>query len=215
MPARIELEDKRFGKWLVLKEAPSRPNSNLRRYNVVCDCGTRKDIAANELTRSKSASRNCGCEKANMVRSRSTTHGLRYHIGYSRYHAMMARCYDPNHKEYNNYGGRGITVFRPWRHPAKGLARYCSFIDMLPGYVYGMEIDRIDNNLGYKPNNIRWVTRQRNINNRRKTFMVSYRGRNIPITELCASKGITDYGVIAKIRERIKLGWSVQKALNV
>ena len=63
MRARIELEGKRFGKWLVLKEAPRRPNSNLRRYNVVCDCGTRKDIAANELTRNKSASRSCGCEQ--------------------------------------------------------------------------------------------------------------------------------------------------------
>lgn len=213
MPARIELAGKRFGKWRVLSEAPRKPGSRLRRYNVVCDCGTHKAIAANELTRNKQPSTNCGCLRADGVREVCTTHGLRQHVGYMRYHAMMARCYDKYNKEYDNYGGRGITVYRPWRHPTKGLARFCEYIDSLPGYAPRMEIDRIDNDKGYKPGNIRWATRKRNMRNLRKTVIVVWRGRRVALADICERRGVTgrDYYTV---RGRIRKGWPVKAAIE-
>ena len=29
---------------------------------------------------------------------------------YARYNMMRARCHNPNHKHYKNYGGRGIEL---------------------------------------------------------------------------------------------------------
>jgi len=34
---------------------------------------------------------------------------------YNSWSAMIARCYNPKHKKYQYYGGRGITVCIRWR----------------------------------------------------------------------------------------------------
>ena len=54
--------------------------------------------------------------------------------------SIKARCYNPKRKDYNNYGGRGITICKEW---------FCfdAFKNwaLENGYNPGLEIDRIDN----------------------------------------------------------------------
>jgi len=81
----------------------------------------------------------------------------------NRYYNILKRCYDKNNKDYVNYGGRGIEMCEEWRNSKQRFMRWC--VDN--GYDESLEIDRIDNDKGYAPDNCRFVTRKENRQNRR------------------------------------------------
>ena len=92
-----------------------------------------------------------------------TKHGFSYHPHYKRWLSLNDRCTDLKNIGYHYYGGRGITVCNKWSKKA-GPKVFCEWADKT--YVEGMQIDRIDNNKGYSPENCRWVTASKNIRNR-------------------------------------------------
>jgi hypothetical protein len=72
---------------------------------------------------------------------------------------ILARCNNPNHPAYPNYGGRGITcAFADF----EAFARHVGFRPY-PDATIG----RIDNDRGYEPGNIRWESWKQQANNRR------------------------------------------------
>jgi len=86
---------------------------------------------------------------------------------------MIQRCTNPNHRSYHNYGGRGITVCDRWRDPwlfAEDIEREIGpkpeAVDKSGRALY--ELDRIDNDRGYEPGNVRWSTRSEQARNKRK-----------------------------------------------
>ena len=82
-----------------------------------------------------------------------TTHGLWNHRLYHTWKSMKRRVFDIKSKSYKHYGGRGITICDRWLDVK-------NFIDdMYPSYKEGLELDRINNNGNYEPNNCRWTTR--------------------------------------------------------
>ena len=87
------------------------------------------------------------------------THGLSKHPLCSVWIAMRDRCNNPKHKEYHRYGGRGISVCTEWLDPGTFLKW------AMPKWKKGLQIDRIDNNKGYSPDNCRFVTSKVNNNN--------------------------------------------------
>jgi len=81
-----------------------------------------------------------------------------------RYYNMLKRCNNEDHKDYVNYGGRGIKVCDEWLKSKKVFVAWC----YENGFEEDLELDRRDNDKGYGPENCRFVTRVVNRNNRRR-----------------------------------------------
>lgn len=97
---------------------------------------------------------------------------------------MILRCYNKKHVGYKNYGGRGITVCEEWR----GQNGYKNFKlwAIKNGFEKKLQLDRIDNELGYFPNNCRWVDRKTNMSNTRRNIKIN----NKTLTEISEETGI-------------------------
>ena len=97
-----------------------------------------------------------------------TTHGYKKHPYYQRWINMNDRCANPNHAQFHDYGGRGITICPAWSKEA-GPVDFCDWIEANLGPCpEGMTLDRYPNNDGhYEPGNVRWATRQQQLDNRR------------------------------------------------
>ena len=100
-------------------------------------------------------------------------HGLTYHPHYQRWLDMNDRCYNKNHADYKNYGGRGIKVAPGWQKDA-GPEAFCAWVDEnLKECPEGSSLDRIDNSRGYEPGNLRWATSEQQQNNKRPSKKAS------------------------------------------
>lgn len=85
---------------------------------------------------------------------------------YNSWRAMIARCDDPENK---NYGGRGLQVCARWRLSFKAF-----LMDMGPRPP-GTTLDRINPELGYGPANCRWATARVQARNKRLIDMTGRR----------------------------------------
>ena len=107
----------------------------------------------------------CGCVHQELSAKSRTKHGEAGTRLYRTWASMKYRCLNSKDKGYLNYGGRGIMVCPEW------VNDYIKFKNwaLNNGYQEGLEIDRRDNNLGYSPENCRWVTKTEQNRNQRTT----------------------------------------------
>lgn len=83
----------------------------------------------------------------------------------SRYNGMIQRCYNPNQSHYKHYGGRGISVCEEWRNNRSAFIQWANE----NGFKRELQIDRIDNDGNYCPENCRWITKKEQEKNTRRS----------------------------------------------
>jgi hypothetical protein len=97
-------------------------------------------------------------------------HGMAGTPEYYAWKSMKERCLDPRHHAYRNYGGRGVTVCAEWQ---QDFALFLAEVGMRPPGRYSL--DRIDNERGYEPGNVRWADSRTQNRNRRPFVMAPRR----------------------------------------
>lgn len=80
---------------------------------------------------------------------------------YHAWEAMKARCLNPKHPSFPLYGARGISVCDRWMMFDQFL------LDMGATHKPGLWLERINNDLGYSPENCTWATPKDQSNNKR------------------------------------------------
>lgn len=214
--ARVIPIGERRGRLVIIGEVVMKAASSGRRnrafYPCICDCGKEVMVLRESLTIKHKKS--CGC-LASEIHS-AVAKSLAKHNGSStrlfyRWHNLRNRCENPKNPAYRHYGARGITVCEEWRN------NFATFRDwaVSNGYKDGddsWQIDRIDNNEGYSPENCRFVTRVVNCNNRRSNRHVTSCGEEKTIAEWAADSLCV---VTAKtLCARIESGWTPERAIT-
>ena len=159
----IDLTGKRFNRLTVLERTAN--NSHGRAMWVCrCDCGNIVTVWGGNLRNGHTQS--CGCLQREHASKASRLHGMTKTRIYSVWKQMRQRCLNPNHKRFNDWGGRGITVCREWQD---SFEAFYDHVSQLPNFgESGYSLDRINNNGNYEPGNVRWATRKEQRHNRRK-----------------------------------------------
>ena len=120
----------------------------------------------------------------------------RYRKLYWCWKAIKQRCLNPQCRVYHNYGGRGITVCDEWLDFEPFLAWALS-----AGWKDGLEIDRINNDGNYSPDNCRFVTRMVNDNNKRTNTFISVDGETRTLSQWSRVAGINKATISRWMRE--------------
>jgi len=117
--------------------------------------------------RSGYKAKSCGCISHKLQGIAIKIHGLSRTKLYQKYQDMKTRCYNKNNKRYKDYGGRGITVCDEWLDKESGFINFSNW-SLSNGYQENLQINRINNNGNYEPNNCNFITAKENSQNRRK-----------------------------------------------
>ena len=195
-----DLTGQRFGRLVVLERAESAPNHKTQ-WLCQCDCGSQVIVRSDSLLSGRTLS--CGC----LHKEHVMTHGDTGTPLYNAWLAMRARCNNQDNENYEDYGGRGITVCDDWNND------YISFKEwsLNHNYAEGLSIDRIDNNDGYCPDNCRWTSMKVQANNRRNNVIYSMNGETHTLSEWCDIVNLPYKTVIARINDH---GWPFEQAIT-
>lgn len=137
----------------------------------------------------------CGC--LNRSGDASKKYRSEYFKLYKVHEQMKQRCFNKNCKTFYRYGGRGITVCDEW-------LKYSNFKEwaLKNGYKEGLDIDRINNDGNYEPNNCRFVPHIINCYNRSSTIKTVIDGVEYTLDKLSEKYSIN----IDCLRRRYKKG---------
>ena len=131
------------------------------------------------------------------------THGMSRTPEYYAWQNMKDRCFNPNHKRYSDYGGRGISMCDRWLNLDNFLA------DMGSRPTAKHSIDRIDNNDDYSPKNCKWSTHVEQKNNKRNNHLITIDDVTLTIAQWAKKMGYNE----SVIWRRLEAGWSEYDAV--
>lgn len=134
---------------------------------------------------------------------------------------ILKRCYNPNDKDYPRYGARGIQVDAPWY--INGHPNYSAFHEWYVAeeekarqiydekYWGKLQVDRVNNEGNYSPDNCRLTTVKVQANNRRNTRYID----GLPLHDWY-DEHKTDGSIQYKVffRRVVQSGWDIERAIS-
>ena len=234
--ATITAVGTKHGRLTVIQELDQYETESGRGRGLVlcrCDCGKMLTIRRNKISKADNAGKiiSCGCrlaeykaelnarkverekvKTAERLKREAKREELKpimeaKRILRSRLNGMIRRCADLNN---SRYGGKGITVCDEWKK------RREAFIDwaIAHGFRKDLEIDRIDSNKGYCPENCQWIPRKENIarinrNSAKNARVLTFNGETHTMRDWERKLGLKR----STIGWRVRRGWSVEEAL--
>jgi hypothetical protein len=165
-----------------------------------CDCGNEKVININGLR--NGTIKACGCLRGGKPKNNNVNKKI-----YKRWWHMISRCENEKDISYKNYGARGINVCEEWHD-------FDSFYEwaIKNGYKDYLELDRIDTNGNYTPNNCRFITRLENSRNKRSSLKYEINGEVKPLKVIAEENNI-EYKLLWQRINRD--GLTLQEAVEV
>lgn len=180
---RLSINGKRFGRLRVI-ELSHTTNYGKSMWKCRCDCGREKIVMGSHLT--SGATQSCGCLGKEKRAMRNSTHGDRNSKIYGVWASMKQRCSLPSHKQYKDYGGRGITVCEEWKNSFENFRDWAT----VNGYSEGLTLERKDTDGNYCPENCKWASRVEQNRNKRNTIHIEISSGAKPLSELAEESGI-------------------------
>ena len=202
MREELNLIGKRFGRLTVKEKLPN--------GEYLCECDCKNTIIVKEDDLLNKLVRNCGCYTMNKNKDNSIPEYTKER-SFKVWKSIIERCYLPSNKAYKYYGGKGIRMCEEWLHD------YLKFRDFL--YENGYDenapfgkctVDRIDNNVGYCPENCRIVDMRFQSLNKTNNHIIIYKGKRMTVTEAAEMNGLTN----SQVFDRLNKGWDMNRALH-
>ena len=196
MPRPIkDLTAKVFTRLTALYLCKKKKNNSYYWY-CQCSCGNFKEVSSGNLTSAQVKS--CGCLK----KDTNTKHGQHTSGAYNSWALMKQRCSNPNNKDYEHYGAKGIYYSKNWEN-------FTQFFKDMGDRPKDLTLERIDNALGYSKTNCKWATRKEQAQNRHPTRFLTFNEKTLCVLqwaeELEISKGAIEW--------QLSKGLSIEKII--
>lgn len=132
-------------------------------------------------------------------------HGKHGTPEYESWRGMKERCYNPNNKRYEDYGGKGIKVCARWKD-------FSNFYADMGDRPKGTTLDRYPDKYGnYEPSNCRWGTEQEQVRNKTNNVLITFNGQTKCMAEWAEFYNL-EYATLKCRLRRYK--WPIEKALT-
>lgn len=200
----------KFNLLTVLSESPSRPGSRPRRRVIAqCECGVIRDFDLAEIR--SGGSKSCGCFARILGTSAALRHGFSRSKNeheartYSSWLNMKARCSNPSHERWENYGGRGIEVCDRWKF---SFENFLADMGICPT---GMSIERKKVDQGYAPENCHWADDFEQMNNTTRNRVLEFDGQKLTVAEWARKIGLPPSILYTRLNA---MKWTVERTLT-
>lgn len=175
-----DLTNQRFGRLLAINPREDRDNNHVV-WDCVCDCGSQLPVRSSSLVCGQT--RSCGCLVKDTMSKLRSTHKMSNTPTYHSWKSMQNRCKYAKHPAYHRYGGAGVRVCDSW-------STFAGFYADMGTRPEGTSLDRINNLLGYSPDNCRWATHKEQAINKLLTKYAELTGITLTLHEWGEISGV-------------------------
>ena len=191
-----EMAGDKIGRLTVLRQSDERTLKGMVRWVCRCDCGNETVVTGTELRRRAVTS--CGCFARDGVIARNIARGDPWFPKDVRsiWSNMIARCDNPKHPSFHQYGGRGIVVCDRWRE-----SYWHFYADIGPRPSPRHSLDRIDRDGNYEPGNVRWGTWADQSRNKVNNVLYEMDGRSMILKDWAAELSLHEYRLRYLVRD--------------
>jgi hypothetical protein len=211
MPKFIDLSGKKFGRLQVIKRASNyrQPSGkSIVMWECKCECGSVSVVSSSNLLSGNSKKCKCCNEKEfkDYLTNGQRKHGDSTKRLYRIWRGMKTRCLNSKTKEFDSYGGRGISICEDWKNSYETFREWA----LLNGYADDLTIDRKNVDGNYEPSNCRWISISEQQSNRRNCNFIEYKGEKKILKDWAKDLGIP----YSRLSGRLALGWSIEDAFT-